>query len=80
MDPHHQLHGERIRLAYCDGETSLALELSQAEDSAVRRASARAQSIGPGTLRSSSRASSAVLSGLAGHCLAETAVRGKRSR
>jgi hypothetical protein len=80
MHPHHRSRGERIRLAFCDGETSLALELSRTEDSTSRSASARVQSIGPATLRWSSRASSAVSSGLAGHCLAETAVKGKRSR
>jgi len=80
MHPHHRSRGERIRLAFCDGKTSLALELSRTEDSTSRNAIARAQSIGPATLRSYSRASSGVLSGLAGHCLAGAAVRGKRSR
>ena len=82
MHPHHRSRGERIRLAFCDGASSLVLELSQTEDSTSRSATARAQSksIGPATLRSSSRASSGVLSGLAGHCRAETAVRGKRFR
>jgi hypothetical protein len=80
MHPHHQARGIKIQMAFCDGASSLALELSQTEDATLRSATARARTVGSALARSSSRASSAVSRTLAGHCLAEAAVRGKRSK
>lgn len=71
MHPHHRTDrrtdGRRLRLAFRDGVSSLALDLSQTRGPNWLITSARTQSSGPGESRAVSQSSS----GRTADCLAE---------
>jgi hypothetical protein len=71
MHPHHRMDGRRLRLAFRDGVSSLALDLSQTRGPNWRIASARTQSSGPARSRAASQSSS----GRTADCLAEAEAR-----
>jgi hypothetical protein len=67
MHPHHRTDGRRLRLAFRDGVSSLALDLSQTRGPNWRITSAQTQSSGPGGSRASSQSSS----GRTADCIAD---------
>ena len=74
MHPHHRTDARRLRLAFRDGVSSLALDLSQARGPNWRITSARTQSSGPGGSRAASQSSS----GRTADCRAEAAAKDRR--
>jgi hypothetical protein len=74
MHPHHRMEGRRLRLAFRDGVSSLALDLSQMRGPDWRITNARAQSGGPAGSRAASQTSSSRTT----DCLAEAEARDRQ--
>jgi hypothetical protein len=82
MHPHHRTREEKLGLAFRDGASALALELSQTQDATIRRsATARAHGTGPAGSRAFSQSSSGQSSSrVPHHCLAGAEVTGAEAK